>query len=127
MTSKEHSQSKRKQVYECFIDFMVDMVKPDKRNNPDHIRLDGKLKGSNGKIYGKFKHFGKIWKVHQDTRYLPLELAYNAAMNDKDPFVRGLTRTKKKPKLKLSDEIRKLQSDQQDSKSDYLNIYPSKS
>ena len=108
---------------------MEDMVIPAKEKNPDHIRPDGKPKGSNGKIFGKFEHCGKIWKVHYDTRYLPLEIAYDAAMSDKDPFVPGLTRIKKNPKLKLHPDIKELQSQQQDSKSnyDYLYIYPSKS
>ena len=105
------------------------MVIPAKEKNPDHIRPDGKPKGSNGKIFGKFEHGGKIWKVHYDTRYLPLELAYDDTSDNKDPFVIGFTRIKKNPKLKLRSDIRELQSQKQDSKSnyDYLNIYLSKS
>ena len=96
--------------------------------NSDDIRPDGKQNGSNGKIFGKFEHCGKIWKVHYDTRYLPLELAY-AAIDNEDPFVIGFTRIKKNPKLKLRSDIRELQSQEQDSKRDYdyLNIYLSKS
>ena len=72
---------------------------------------------------------GEIWKVHYDTRYLPLELAYDKATDNEDPFVTGFTRIKKNPKLKLRSDVRELQSQEQDSKRDYdyLNIYPSKS
>ena len=108
---------------------MEDMVLPATKQNPDDIRPDGKQKGSNGKIFGKFEHCRTVWKVHYDTRYRPLELAYDNASDNKDPFVTGFTKIKKNPKLKLRSDIRELQSQEQDSKRDYdyLNIYLSKS
>ena len=127
MTSRKHSKcnSQQVKVYECFIDFMEDMVIPVEENNPDHIRLDGKPKGSKGNAspLGAFKHWDRTWKVNKDTYYLPLRLAYNAAIKGIDPFVEGVTNRGGNPKLELICEISKPQREQQQNDINYLNVY----
>ena len=77
--------------YQNFIEFMEQAVIPEQKANPEHIRLDGQLSGGNRSIFGCFEHFGRTWKVHSDTRYEPLMLAHDAAVEGKDPFVESTT------------------------------------
>ena len=101
------------------------MVPPATKQNPDPERLDGQPKGSNGNgdTFGKFKHWGKTWKVNYDTHYFPLRLAYNAATKGIDPFEEGLTNRDKNIKLELISDIKRLQIEQQNNNVSYLNIY----
>lgn len=126
MTLRKRSQYNSLQVYDCFIDFMEDMVIPAELKNPDHIRLDGKPKSSKGNTspFGAFKHWDRTWKVNKDTYYLPLRLAYNAAIEGIDPFVEGDTNRGGNPKLELIPEVNKPQREQQQNDISYLNVYP---
>ncbi|HEV7503978.1 MAG TPA: hypothetical protein VGS07_03630 [Thermoanaerobaculia bacterium] len=39
-------------------------------------RLDGLESGGNRKVFGRFKHQGRAWKVHGDTRIERILRAY---------------------------------------------------
>ncbi len=106
---------------------MEDMVIPAKGKNPDHMRLDGKPEDSQEKCgastFGKFKHCGRTWKVNSDTYYLPLQLAYDAAIKGTDPFVEGVSLRDKTPILELIQKLKIIQCEQQKGTSKYLYIY----
>jgi hypothetical protein len=65
---------------------MEQLVLPRKKQHPTHIRLDGQTTGSSQRVFGRFKRNGKSWKVHEDTRYEPLKIAYDAEMAGGNPF-----------------------------------------
>lgn len=98
-----------------FVEFMQEII-PAREENPDHTRLDGQISGGNRTIFGCFQHGGRIWKVHSDTHYEPLMLAYNVAVNGGDPFVQ-VTTEGRRSSLKLQPEIREFQS------SNYEHLY----
>ena len=81
-------------THENFLAFMELMIIPQKIANPNNIRLDGRTSGGNRMVAGLFRHHNKIWKVHSDTRYAPLMLAYNSLKEGKsgNPFVEEPTR-----------------------------------
>ena len=81
-------------TYASFIAFMESVVIPKKAANPNDIRLDGETSGGNRTVAGMFQHHNKVWKVHADTRYEPLMLAYNSIKEGKadDPFMEEPTR-----------------------------------
>jgi hypothetical protein len=93
-------------IYNSFMAFMDAVVFPRRDANPSQIRLDGQLSGGNREVAGEFRHRGKVWKVHADTRYEPLILAYTALKDGKtrDPF--SEQRTKKGTCLVLEDQVR---------------------
>ena len=97
-------------VYDSFKAFMEKLVIPQKKANPNHIRLDGKTSGSTREAAGMFRHHNKVWKVDADTRYEPLLLAYDlmkkGAVND--PFVEEATATGKGTCLVLREKVKKL-------------------
>jgi len=43
------------------------------------MRLDGELSGGNRTVVGVFRGDGRDWKVHEDSHYEPLLIAYEAA------------------------------------------------
>lgn len=76
---------------QSFVEFMKQVVIPAKKANPNDKRLDGQISGGNRTIFGCFQYCGRTWKVHSDTRYEPLMLAYDEAVNGGDPFVEDTT------------------------------------
>jgi hypothetical protein len=85
--------------------------------NPDHKRLDEQPSGGNRTIFGCFQHDERTWKVHSDTHYKPLMLAYEATINDgSDPFVEHKTKGGRLS-LILRPELRELQN------SSYKHLY----
>lgn len=82
-------------VYDSFQHFYESVVDPMKRANPDHRRLDGRASGGNFDVAGRFRHAGRVWEVHADTHYEPLDLAYGALTGTpaRDPFVIGSVRS----------------------------------
>jgi hypothetical protein len=50
-----------------------------------------------GPSFAQFRHAGRMWKVHADTRFAPLMEAY--MKKDGDPFVEEPTNTKLGTKL----------------------------
>ena len=82
-------------IHEDFVTFIEAVILPMRRLNPNHARLDGNSSGGNREIKGMFRHHGKVWKVHADTHYEPLILAYNFIKDNKneDPFLQNATGT----------------------------------
>ena len=76
-------------IYDGFLELMESALLADRAANPTHVRLDGAQTGGNWEVAGRFRHHGKVWKVHADTHYEPLMIAYNAVKknNSFDPFV----------------------------------------
>ena len=108
-----------------FNEFYEQIVLPAKKINPHHIRLDGEIAGGNRKIFGSFTHNNRIWKVHSDTHYEPLMLAYEYSCLDcekNDPFIMETTRNGSNC-LALIDKLFRLQIN---SKYKYLYIYEQK-
>ncbi len=79
-------------IYSNFSQFMESVVLPLRAQNPDHLRLDGELTRGNWDVAGLFRHHSKVWKVHSDSHYEPLLLAYEAAKTSVDPFVEEPTK-----------------------------------
>lgn len=90
-----------------FQHFYESVVVPLQRANPTHHRLDGWRSGGNRAVAGRFLHGGRRWKVHADTHYEPLALAYAAltASPPRDPFV--VAATDRGGRLDLVDEIQR--------------------
>lgn len=108
-------------IYESFNEYVELFVIPGKKENPDEKRLDGWDHGGNLEILGIFQHQNKIWKVHGDTRYEPILLAYEVMRNKSvDPFIQKETTTGKGNTLVLKEEFQQLLSKP---KIKYLYIY----
>lgn len=99
-------------TYSNFISFVESVVRPRKTANPDHFRLDGNNSGGNRESAGEFQHHDKLWKVHSDTHYEPLLLAYDLMTKKMidDPFVEKSTSTGKRTCLVLCDKVQRLLS-----------------
>ena len=74
-------------MYPDFISFVAAEILPRLAANPRHQRIDGKDNGGNREVIGQFQYQGSSWKVHADTHYEPLFLAFFAAQNDQHPFL----------------------------------------
>lgn len=96
-------------TFESYERFVEEVVLPRKQANPSHLRLDGSPTGGNWAIAGIFRHDGRYWKVHEDSHYQPLMIAYEAAREGRDPFVHDTTR-KGAACLSLRPNLRSLQS-----------------
>ena len=105
-------------THQSFVDFMESTVVPARAANPTHRRLDGQSSGGNRAVFGEFRHRGKRWKVHADTHYEPLLVAYNAAKEGADPFVESSTQSGLS--LDLTDDLRAKLSEQ---RYKYVYIY----
>ena len=103
---------------QTFVKFIENQVIPKRKVNPDDKRLDGQSSGGNRTIFGCFQHYGRTWKVHSDTHYEPLMLAYKAAITGSDPFIEDKTEGGGLS-LILQPEIKK----HQNTKHKYLYIY----
>jgi len=91
-------------THQSFVDFVETVVLPARAANPMHRRLDGQRTGGNWAVFGEFRHRGRRWKVHADTHYEPLLVAYEAAKAGADPFVEVPTQSGLS--LDLTDELR---------------------
>jgi hypothetical protein len=98
-------------IYDSFNEYVKLFVIPRKNENPDQLRLDGQESGGNREIAGVFQHQNKVWKVHGDTRYEPILLAYDVMRKEmEDPFIEKTTNSGKGSSLILKDEIQQLSS-----------------
>jgi hypothetical protein len=104
--------------HQNFLEFVKKEVIPAKKANPDHKRLDRQTSGGNRRVVGHFQHEERLWKVHSDTYYEPLMLAYKAAIDGIEPFVEDATQ-KGSASLRLKPEIKRLQT----TKYKHLYIY----
>ena len=92
-------------THKSFTSFVEAVVLPGRAQNPGHRRLDGQQSGGNRTVAGEFTHRGKNWKVHADTHYEPLLVAYEAAKAGAEPFVEVPTRAGNS--LDLNDDLRR--------------------
>jgi hypothetical protein len=106
-------------VYATFEAFVEGLVLPARSLNPSHRRLDGQQGVGNRHDFGSFNHQGRAWKVHADTHYEPLLLAYKSWKEGSDPFVEVPTRTGRGSTLELTQALRQ----QYDSPHKHLYIY----
>jgi hypothetical protein len=91
-------------LHPTFNGFMEKVVLPARALNPAHRRLDGEQTGGNWDVTGVFKHHGRQWKVHADTHYEPMLVAYGACKAGLDPFVEEPI--KNGMSLNLTDDLR---------------------
>lgn len=66
--------------------FVGEVVLPRRRANPSHLRLDGEQSGGNWSVAGTFRHGAREWRVHEDSHFEPLLIAYAAVQRGEDPF-----------------------------------------
>lgn len=59
-----------------FTEFVERVALPRLLENPSALRLDGEVTGGNREVAGRFFFGGRQWKVHSDTHFEPLLLAY---------------------------------------------------
>ena len=106
-------------VHQSFRSFMEAVVLPMRGANPSHRRLDGQVAGGNREVVGIFRYGGRVWKVHADTHYEPLLIAYNALTSGTDdPFVEESTR-----RGLCLDLLPELRARRRDPRRKYLYIY----
>lgn len=80
-------------TYPSYERFVEEVVLPRKQANPTYRRLDGWASGGNFAVAGFFWYNGRQWKVHEDSHFEPLLLAYEAIMSgDARPFVEEPTK-----------------------------------
>jgi Endonuclease NucS C-terminal domain len=114
-----YSGPRQAKVYDTFLALMDAELLPLRGANPTHTRLDGNRTGGNREVAGRFRHQGKVWKIHADTHYEPLKLAYDALKTGgADPFVQAPTSHGKC--LVLQDAVRRLMTDP---RSKHMYIY----
>jgi hypothetical protein len=95
-------------VHPTFAAFMEAVVIPRRALDPSKARFDGWSPGSGGnrEIAGRFRHQGKVWKMHADTRFEPLFKAYEEVKRmHKDPFVVTTTQRDRGTRLVLRDDL----------------------
>jgi hypothetical protein len=93
-----------------FASFMRNRVLPHYAAHPDYSRLDEQpLRGSDGSVtvFGKFRFKERVWIVHEDTRFEPLVIAFEAVKGDEEPFAEGGTKNGKK--LLLRPDLKKFE------------------
>ena len=78
-------------IHDSFVHLMESELLPLQAANPASIRLDGNRTGGNWEVAGRFRHGGKVWRIHADTHYEPLKLAYEASKRGEEPFVEDQT------------------------------------
>jgi hypothetical protein len=66
----------RQAIYEDFGEMMRAVVIPMHLVAPDHLRLDSPRTDGNWDVLCRFRWRTGVWKVHFDSRYEPLILAY---------------------------------------------------
>ena len=69
-------------------------------------RLDGLKSGGNRKVFGKFKHLGRVWEVNGDTRIKKVRCAYDEMQSGRFPDPLVLERAKVRDCLNLVEAIR---------------------
>jgi len=95
--------SAKMHVYASFADFINLAVIPHQAAHPEWKRLDGwdrepsKSQKGNRAIFAQFRHAGRTWRVHADTKFAPLMEAY--IKQDGDPFFEEPTNTIQGTKL----------------------------
>jgi hypothetical protein len=85
--------------------FVEEVVLPRRAAHAADRRLDGWTSGGNFAVAGVFEYAGRQWKVHEDSHYEPILIAYTAMRGgDEVPFVEEPT--KRGISLNLKPELR---------------------
>ena len=101
--NKSRSSQMSPKTHASFADFINSAVIPHQAAHPEWKRLDGwdcepsKSQKGNRASFAQFRHAGRTWKVHADTRFIPLMEAY--MKQDGDPFFEERTNTNQGTKL----------------------------
>jgi hypothetical protein len=107
------------EIHQSFRGFIEEVALPMRAANPSHRRLDGQVAGGNREVVGRFRHRDRVWKVHADTHYEPLLIAYEAVKTGTDdPFIEEPTR-----RGRCLDLLPELRAQRQDPAHKYLYIY----
>ena len=81
-------------IADSFVAFVDTKVTPLRDANPDWKRLDGATSGSNADVVGAFRYKGAAYRVHADTHFEPLYVAYQAVKaGEEEPFTEAPTKT----------------------------------
>ena len=102
-----------------FTEFVERVALPRLLENPRATRLDGQDSGGNRKVAGRFFFAGKQWKVHSDTHFEPLLLAYWHARRFSEASTFERVATGSDEKLDLVTELRRVRA----SSHQHLYIY----
>lgn len=78
--------------YPTFAAFVERVVLPGSEANLDYKRLDGWPSGGNLEVAGRFWRDGMRWKVHSDTHFEPMLMAYGYEQEGQEPFEHGETK-----------------------------------
>ena len=107
--------------YSSFSEFVKRFAIPLSEADPQAERLDGQAVGTepNRDTVAIFRHVGRRWELHGDTRLESVRVAHRAASQGRDPFVVGATK-KGTPALRLTDDLKALTSN---AKFDYFYAY----
>ena len=80
------------QPFASFVELVEQRVLPHRDAHPDWHRLDGAQTGGNWEVFGRFMRGGARWKVHADSHFEPLLIAYEAVRAEGgDPFIEAPT------------------------------------
>ena len=93
-------------AFPTFASFVEGYVLPLREAHPGWRRLDGETTGGNRAVAARFLHQGTTWKVHADTHFDPLLVAYDVIRGGADPFEQESTRTGDGSCLVLIPEVR---------------------
>jgi len=91
-----------------FCDFVERLVLPRLLASPAHTRLDGQEGVGNRTVAGRFWFDDEYWKVHSDTHYEPLLLAYWHARAHGEVSTFARTSTASGDRLALNAELTRL-------------------
>lgn len=93
--------------HKSFSAFMEQVVLPKLAADPAQTRLDGQTSGGNREPAGFFWHQNKLWRVHADSHFEPLIVAYGALTAEpaEDPFVARATGSGARHCLVLIDKL----------------------
>jgi hypothetical protein len=100
-------------IHPHFTAYIETEILPQRQAHPAHLRLDGKTTGGNRQIAGLFYHQDRLCKVHADSHYEPLLLAYDAILRHGaayDPFRIEDTNTRAGTCLVLIDEVQHMKT-----------------
>jgi hypothetical protein len=81
-------------IYASFVECVEGCILPLQQANPTWVRLDGQQAGGNTNAAARFRHDGQVWKIHADSRFIPIMRAFEAVAsgNIEKPFVRERTK-----------------------------------
>ena len=81
-------------VFPSYERFVEGVVLPRHLAHPADRRLDGWPSGGNLTVAGVFHYDGRKWKVHEDSHYEPLLIAYEAMKaGERTPFLEESTKS----------------------------------